>query len=676
MSEQSSHLRIKDRREMKDQRRSLSPRLGLSAMLGMVTLVLVLGVSAASGGISGAVFTSTNPAVDNGGDGDPVLCVNGPADVNTQPANNCNIYTNKDYVWLSGGPGPSALEDGTYFFAVLAPGGQPDPNDGGAKLLSTDSYPDRTFTVSGGDGTITYGGTHGFANNEIRLQPYDDTTNPGGVYIMAVCSLEDGYPVDPSECKYDAFKVREGDDVTPPAADLYAFKDAAASFTRTHRWTIDKSVDACEVTNANPNGCSITGSSKTLNYTVTVTKTSTTDSGWAVSGTIMVFNPNDASVDASLSDQIQYGSATADPNASCTVYKPASTTPVGSTESIAGNGSADFPYACSYSAAPASTTEYNHATVSWAAQTVGGAELAAGSAVADSSSFDWSTPTTTENDCITVSDNMNPGGSGSISSGSAPSGTSVCTADLDSSNQKTFSYAVTVNVPHDCVTLTNTASFTPTTAVSSTGVSSDSVTTKVCRTPAATGALTIGFWQNKNGQSIISSPSYSGANCATLKTYLTGFNPFADYTGASCTAIAKYVYDVIKAATCSGPASAPCNKMLKAQMLATALNVFFSDPAHGNPIKAPVSLGGVVIDLQNICTMIDGAGGVGTCSGVYKDVSGAFGGATSLTVSAMLTYAASQASVGGVPWYGTDKTLQVCAKDAFDAINNRVAFSV
>jgi hypothetical protein len=403
---------------------------------------------------------------------------------------------------------------------------------------------------------------------------------------------------------------------------------------------------------------------------------SSPDCGWAVAGDIWVFIPHDSSVDASISDQIQYGSGSADANASCTVYQPASTTAVGATEAIAGNGSADFPYSCSYSALPASTTEYNHATVSWAAQTLAdSSELAAGSALADSASFDWSTPTTTTNDCITVSDTISPGSAGTISSGSAPSGTSVCTADL-TSNQKTFSYAVTVNVPHDCVTLTNTASFTPTAAVSSTGVSSDSITTKVCRTPAVTGALTIGFWQNKNGQGIISSPSYSGAACGTLKTYLTGFNPFADYTGTTCAAIAKYVYDAIKAATCSGPASAPCNKMLKAQMLATALNVFFSDPAHGNPIKAPGSLGGVVIDLKNICTMLDGSGGTASCSGSYKDASGAFGGAASLSVSDILTYAASQATAGGTPWYGTNKTLQVCAKDVFDAINNRVAFGI
>src|SRR5205814_1322392 len=100
----------------------------------------------------------------------------------------------------------------------------------------------------------------------------------------------------------------------------------------------------------------------------------------------------------------------------------------------------------------------------------------------------------------------------------------------------------------------------------------------------------------------------------------------------------------------------PCNAMLKAQMLATALDVYFSDPAlGGNKISAPAPIGGVKIDLTSS--------------------SSAFGGATSRTVSQMLTDAASQSNVGGSTWYGNVKATQVPAKDAFDAINNQVAFA-
>src|SRR5207249_2569517 len=150
--------------------------------------------------VTGAAFTTVNENVDGTGH-----CKNGNPNVN------CNIYDGKEYVWLNGGPSVAYVGDGTYFFAVLDPGGQADPNDGSAKNLSDDydAYTNRTFSVSGG--LVTYGGTHDFDSNKIRLLPYADTTNPGGVYIMVICSLANGYPANPSDCKYDAFKVQAGD---------------------------------------------------------------------------------------------------------------------------------------------------------------------------------------------------------------------------------------------------------------------------------------------------------------------------------------------------------------------------------------------------------------------------------------------------------------------------------
>jgi hypothetical protein len=169
-----------------------------------------------------------------------------------------------------------------------------------------------------------------------------------------------------------------------------------------------------------------------------------------------------------------------------------------------------------------------------------------------------------------------------------------------------------------------------------------------------TGALTIGFWQNKNGQGIISGGASTAGVCNS-GTWLRQYAPFANLSStANCAGVASYVMTVIKAATCGG---ATCNAMLKAQMLATALNVFFSDPAlGGNKIGAPAPIGGDTILLVNW--------------------SSAFGGATSLTVSQMLTYAASQSNVGGTTWYSNVKATQVLAKDAFDAINNQTALLV
>jgi hypothetical protein len=92
--------------------------------------------------VSGAGFTTVNEGADG-----PDHCENG------NPQVNCNLYDGKPFVWLNGGPAANGLgPDGQYFFAVLEPGGQPNPNDGGSKNLSDDfdAYTNRTFTVSGG----------------------------------------------------------------------------------------------------------------------------------------------------------------------------------------------------------------------------------------------------------------------------------------------------------------------------------------------------------------------------------------------------------------------------------------------------------------------------------------------------------------------------------------------
>ncbi len=76
--------------------------------------------------------------------------------------------------------------------------------------------------------------------------------------------------------------------------------------------------------------------------------------------------------------------------------------------------------------------------------------------------------------------------------------------------------------------------------------------------------------------------------------------------------------------------------------------------------------------------MIDNSNGTGTCSGTYLDARSAFGlvpPATGATVSYLLSYAASQSNVGGTTWYLNVKSTQQLAKNAFDAINNQVAFA-
>ena len=184
------------------------------------------------------------------------------------------------------------------------------------------------------------------------------------------------------------------------------------------------------------------------------------------------------------------------------------------------------------------------------------------------------------------------------------------------------------------------------------------------RTPPETGAGTIGFWHNNNGQAIIKGDATTKKSC-NATTWLRQFKPFQDLSSkATCTQVASYVSNVISNATGS-----PMNTMLKAQMLATALNVYFSTPGlGGNQIGAPVPIGGIVIDLTMICEN-------SPCSSGYQDASGSFGGATSMTVIQMLVFQNSVANGGGGVWYGNNGSLQEDAKDSFDAINNESALT-
>jgi hypothetical protein len=179
----------------------------------------------------------------------------------------------------------------------------------------------------------------------------------------------------------------------------------------------------------------------------------------------------------------------------------------------------------------------------------------------------------------------------------------------------------------------------------------------IIATRSAAGGFTMGFWQNKNGQAIILGGASTGSVC-NVGTWLRQFAPFQDLSAtATCNAVATYVTNKIKAATAGGTSM---NPMLKAQMLATALSVYFSDPAlGGDKTGAPAPLGGVKIDLTNVSPV--------------GDTTSVFNGSPSLTVLQILAYAASQSNVGGSSWYGQVKAKQELAKDVFDAINNNTA---
>jgi hypothetical protein len=628
------------------------PTAGVTAFLVAIAAVVLLPAASANNPVTGAAFTTTNTNVDGTGH-----CKNGNEDVN------CNIYDGKQYVWLNGGPSTAYVGDGDYFFAVLEPGGQPDPNDGGAKNLSDDfdAYGNRTFSVSGA--TVSYLGSHDLDSKKIRLADYADTSNPGGVYILAICSLRDGYPVNPSDCKYDAFKIKAGSEIEN-GLPLTVTKDANGSNQNTYTWQITKDVDKTVVQQV--------GGTVTFNYTINVTHDSGTISDVKVTGMISVFNPNEdgssntVPVDIlGVTDELSDGTV-------CNVTGGAQTLTQFQT---------DFAYSCDLSALPQGKLD-NTASVSWGSQFLdNGALLEAGSAdftFTDGISF-------TEDaidECVAVTDSY---------------ASSLGTACVGEANPKSFNYSRTVNVPaNGCQSYDNTATFT-TNDTGATGEASKTVT--VCG-PADTGARTIGFWKTTNGQNLVK--TYCNKNGANLGTYLAalggGAGPFSD-APTGCTALKTYVYNIL-----NGASATNMNRMLKAQMLGTALDVWFSGPGWTSNkmsgIKPPSNflshnnLGTFNMDTTAVCPMVDNLStGSATCKNLTPSTNAVAAGAvptSPMAMQAILDFAATidpatppwdlGAYHGANVWYyntttnSQDRTKQEILKNIFDQFNNEDAF--
>jgi len=414
-------------------------------------------------------------------------------------------------------------------------------------------------------------------------------------------------------------------------------KDAKGSYTNTYTWTIEKTVDKTLVEQFG-------GGTATFNYTVTVTHNTGTISAVKVEGTISVTNPNPASIDITgVTDQLSNST-------NCSVTG-------GGAQTLTAGQTKDFTYECDLTTATSVPEGLsNTATVNWSTQTLSnGGTLSAGSSATDPVAVSFIG--TTVDGSVNVTDTFNgtPGLLGTMS--------------FSDGSPKDFPYSRQITIPtFDCKKYDNTATLSdaPTSA-------SKTVTVEVCG-PAKTGALTMGYWVNKNGQAIIKGQASSGV-CPS-GTWLRTYAPFQDLSAtATCTTVASYVTTVIKGANASG---ASMNAMLKGQMLATALDVYFSDGSlGGNRIGAPAPVGGVTIDLTVVCaTVINPTPSTAACSGGITENAGpAFLGATSKTVSDILAYAASQSNSGGSAWYGQVKTTQELAKDTFDAINNQLAFA-
>lgn len=304
----------------------------------------------------------------------------------------------------------------------------------------------------------------------------------------------------------------------------------------------------------------------------------------------------------------------------CTLAHAALTVPA--------NGTATSDYNCGFSSGASGT---NTASATWA--TTGAMAGTTGSA-SGTANYAFVTPTTLVDDSATITDSF----AGTLGTTSA-------------THVYTYTRTITATA-NACTQYGNTATTTEGTT-SQTTTASQSVT--ICG--RTTGGLTIGYWSNKNGQAqITGAGSVPSTNICVLTSTLRAYAPFQDLSAtASCATVNAYVQTVIKAANASG---ASMNAMLKAQMLATVLSVNFTP-----------SLGTKNIDLTYINKPIG--------STTFENTSSSFNGATSSTVNALLTYAASRSNLGGTQWYGQVKNgsnSQELAKDTFDAINNNVTF--
>ena len=424
--------------------------------------------------------------------------------------------------------------------------------------------------------------------------------------------------------------------------DLQVSKTSTPTFSRTYGWTITKSADKRLVEQI--------GGSATFNYTVHVNQTSATSSGWFATGSITVTNPNDwVAITANVTDAVDNGGV-------CTVTG-------GSGVVVAVSSFVVLPYSCTYSSAPSPATGTNTGTASWNAGTF---STPTGSA-SGTAPVAFTVPSTTVNKTVTVTDSY----TGTLGT--------VTATDTMPFTSATYTYSRALPLPNlvtnNCVHYTNVASIVATGQTASSNV-------EVCG-PARTYARTMAFWSGITGQNIIKGGGSNGTVCKS-GTWLRQYRPFANMSAtATCAQVATYVANVVTAANALGASE---NAKLKAQMLATALNVYFSDPSlGGNYIGAPGRLGPYLIRLWYICdntTLSPGCGG-------FENTTAAFGAPSPTgtcniwgqcmpsrrTVLQMLSYASSSSNIGGSVWYGQVSATQELAKDAFDAINHQVAYA-
>jgi uncharacterized repeat protein (TIGR01451 family) len=320
--------------------------------------------------------------------------------------------------------------------------------DGGADL-HTCGGTSRTVTVSGspwttatltltgaghfatGGGTTTTVALDGTGHAQVQV----DSTGPGQIDVSATVQIATMVQADNGgnqDFVYLEFQpvTKHVSIVFNDCQNLRLSKSATPAFTRSFDWTIAKSVDQTSVTTS--------AATATFAYTVAVSKSAATDSGWKVTGSISVSNPNVTSVEhVTVAEQGVNNGGVCALNGS------------GALGTLAGGQSGSATYTCTYAAAPSAAAGINSALVTWTLPNTGDTPQVHSASVIQA--FAFGAPTTVAHNSVNVSDLFNGGAPTMLEGG----------ANLSASGS--FTYSRTVAVPETgCRVYDNTATVTAT----------------------------------------------------------------------------------------------------------------------------------------------------------------------------------------------------------------------
>jgi len=272
-----------------------------------------------------------------------------------------SFYTSslKDYVVPLGVNTPSTCG------SIIIEKNDTDGNPLGGATFSVSPNPDPNE-----DNATPYSITDNDANDKnpadgiIEINPAD----PNEEYTVTETDAPDGYLLPIPASQGPAF-VGETGSVTFTFEDpkqweaLTAEKTAEESYTAVYDWSIVKEISATgdapwssSTTEGSPLITTIPATDDptilSMFYRVTVTEGARTTSAYAVNGVISVTNPNDAAVEADISDSL--------PGATCLVAGDAT-----HTVDVPADATTDYPYFCTFAGTPAELEGTNTATVSW-----------------------------------------------------------------------------------------------------------------------------------------------------------------------------------------------------------------------------------------------------------------------------------------------------------------------